>query len=73
MKGHAGISGIYHRANGDAPQGAEAVRRNQEARSALWHRLGVLVVDPEDMPNDWDRQQLINTGNKLYGHRRNKG
>lgn len=73
MKGEARISSIYHRANGDAPQGAEADRRNQEARKALWHSLGVVVIDPEDINNDWERQQVINQANKLYGHRRKKG
>jgi hypothetical protein len=70
MKGHAGISGIYHRANGDAPQGAEASRRNFEAMKKLWHERGVAVIDPEQINDDWEKQQVINQAEKLYGKRR---
>ncbi|GAA6162586.1 hypothetical protein NBRC116590_02900 [Pelagimonas sp. KU-00592-HH] len=64
------ISRIYHQANGDAPQGGEARRRNLKARRELWHRLGVAVIDPEDIHDDWERQQVTNQANKLYGQRR---
>ena len=61
------ISRIYHQANGDAPTGAEATRRNKEAMKQLWRELGVAVIDPDQISNDWERQQVINQAEKLYG------
>lgn len=69
---NAPISRIYHQAHGDAPEGAEAKRRNMAQRRELWHRLGVAVIDPEDINNDWERQQIINQAESLYGKRRGK-
>jgi len=48
MRG-AGISSIYHQANGPAPTGAEAKTRNAAAMADAWHRHGMLVVNPNDI------------------------
>jgi len=34
-----------------------------------WKRFGLVVVDPEDLNNDFDRQHCINIANRLYGKR----
>ena len=64
------ISSIYHMANADAPQGSEAKRRNTKAMRELWQRMGVAVIDPNDINNDLDRQHLKNMAEKLYGKRK---
>lgn len=69
MRGQPSISRIYHQANGDAPTGAEAERRNAEARATAWHRLGLAIIDPTDIDDDWLAQAIINHATKLYGRR----
>lgn len=74
MKGQPAISRIYAMANGDAPVGQEAQRRNIEARRAAWHKAGLIVLDPEDIGDDWLRQALLNEAESRYGRRgRNAG
>ena len=68
----SGVSRIYHKGPSDAPQGAEAKRRNLMERKRLWHQLGVAVIDPNDINNDWERQQVINQAEELYGKRRKR-
>lgn len=63
------ISSIYHRANPDPPEGAEAQRRNREAFAAAWRQRGLLVIYPEDIADDWHRQAAINIANEAYGQR----
>ena len=72
MNGLPRISNVYNMANGEPPKGDEAERRNQEARAALWHKLGVAVIDPEDVNHEWERQSIIATADRLYGRRRGK-
>ncbi len=38
------------------------------ARTA-WRRDGILVVRPEQIVNDWDRQHVVNIATKIYGKR----
>jgi len=38
-------------------------------RRAAWRDQGVVVLRPEDVPDDWTRQALINEANRLYGRR----
>ena len=38
-------------------------------RRAAWRIQGVVVLRPEDVPDDWTRQALINEANRLYGQR----
>ena len=44
----------------------EATRR---ARAALWHRMGLAVIDPEDVHDEIERQLVIGLANKAYGRR----
>ncbi|GAB5434775.1 MAG: hypothetical protein EpisKO_41450 [Epibacterium sp.] len=67
---HAPISSIYGRANGPAPVGSEAKQRNKAAMAEVWHKHGVLVVDPNEISDDWSRQHLTNVGETLYGKRK---
>lgn len=69
---NARISGVYQQGPSDPPVGEEARRRNNDLKREAWHRFGLLVIDPEDVNNDFDRQQLINIANKMHGHRRAK-
>jgi hypothetical protein len=38
-------------------------------RCAAWRQQGVAVLRPEDVPDEWARQALINEANRLYGRR----
>lgn len=69
MRGEARISPIYGLAPGDPPTGAEAERRNDEVRATAWRKHGLLVIDPEEIHDEWMRQGLINLGDKLFGRR----
>lgn len=73
MRGEPKISSIYHQKNDDPPLGAEAERRNREKYKEAWHKLGLLVIDPEDINDEWERQLLINRADKEYGRRKAKG
>lgn len=66
------VSPVYHMADGPAPTGQEAERRNLAARATAWHRHGLLVIDPEDVSDEWLRQALLNEANKRYGRRRDR-
>ena len=65
-----GVSNIYNQGPSEAPQGSEVTRRNMQERRRLWHQLGVAVIDPNDINNDWERQQVINQAEALYGKRK---
>lgn len=62
-------SSIYHCGPSDAPQGAEARRRNREAYARAWHRHGIVVLDLDDVLDDWTRQAIRNEVVKQYGER----
>ena len=38
-------------------------------RAAAWHKQGILVVSPEALRDDWERQCVTNIGNRLFGKR----
>ena len=38
-------------------------------RAAAWHKQGILVVTPEAVRDDWERQCVTNIGNRLFGKR----
>lgn len=63
------ISGIYKRGNSPPPTGSEAERRNREAFAQAWQKMGLVVLYPEWIFNDFDRQHVINQAVKLYGER----
>ena len=41
----------------------------QAMRRAAWQQQGVITLKPEDVPDDWIRQALINEANRRYGRR----
>lgn len=59
-----GVSPIYHRGPRD---GYDALARNHATRARLWHDLGVIVIHPDQIENDWTRQALVNEANRLFG------
>ena len=63
------ISHVYNLANGPAPTGTEAERRNHAARAELWHRLGLVVIDPADLTDGWLAQAVTNEAERRYGRR----
>ena len=38
-------------------------------RAAAWHKQGILVVKPEALRDDWERQCLTIISNRLFGKR----
>jgi len=38
-------------------------------RRAAWRKQGLVVLQPEEVRDDWLRQALINEANRLYGRR----
>lgn len=63
------ISSIYHRANGEPPTGHEAEIRNEEAFTRAWQQMGLVVIYPDQITDDWERQTVINVANRQYGQR----
>ena len=63
------VSAIYAQGPAAVPTGQVAEDRNRAARAALWHKTGLVVIDPEDIPDEWQRQAVLNFANKTYGHR----
>lgn len=59
------ISAIY--ARGPAVNPASERDRNQAARRKLFHELGVVVIDPDDVRDDWTRQAIISEAIRQYG------
>lgn len=64
-----GVSPIYDYANADPPEGEEAKRRNRQAYARAWHQLGLVVLDLDDVLDDWTRQAIQNEAIKQYGER----
>lgn len=73
MKGQPRISSIYDRANGAPPTGEQARAQTEDAKKRAWHRFGLVVIDPEDINDEWTRQTFINEANKRYGRRGKNG
>lgn len=63
------ISNIYDMADGPPRSGREAEERNLAARRQAWHKLGLVVIDPEDINDEWLRQAVMNLADKQYGRR----
>ena len=36
-----------------------------------WHDHGIALFRPDDLPNEWDRQAVVNAAERLYGRRAN--
>ncbi len=46
--------------------GAEQIRQQAER---LWREKGLVLIDPAGIPNDFERQTVVNVANELYGER----
>ncbi len=46
--------------------GAEQIHQQAER---LWREKGLVVIDPARIPNDFERQTVVNVANELYGER----
>lgn len=66
------VSNIYHGANAEPPNGADAKHRNAVAYQIAWQQHGLIVLDPETILDDWTRQAFENEANKRYGKRGGK-
>lgn len=42
----------------------------QKARAAAWHKLGLVILDPNEIHDDWVTQAVINEAESLYGKRK---
>lgn len=68
MRGHPRISPIYGRGPAVRSEGQE-LRDRDEFRRRAWHELGLAILDPEDVADDWLRQGVTNEANRLFGRR----
>ncbi|MEM7797771.1 MAG: hypothetical protein AAF633_01160 [Chloroflexota bacterium] len=66
-------SRIYSMGEAQTPPPEVQRRRVSDKKREAWHKHGLLVIDPEDVNDDWVRQMLINTGDKHYGRRVGRG
>lgn len=62
-------STVYACGPSDPPTGQVAEDRNRRARAALWHREGLVVMDPAEVADEWLRQAAINYAQDRYGRR----
>ncbi len=51
---------------GDSPTNDGEIRR---MAAALWHQKGIVVINPDELNNDFDSQAVKNAAAKLYGKR----
>lgn len=67
MRGEPGISSVYH-------QGEQEQRDDPlpALKRAAWHKMGLVILDPQDIENSFQRDWLTSIANEKYG-RRKKG
>lgn len=63
------VSTIYRQGPSPEPTGQVADDRNRAACAALWHQRGKVVLDPEDIADEWLRQAIYSLAERLYGRR----
>lgn len=63
------VSRIYAMADTPPPTGQEAERRNAAARAEVWHRLGLIVIDPAEVDDDFQRLLITRFAEENYGRR----
>ena len=63
------VSKIYSMGEAPPRTSAEIEEDHRQARRKAWHELGLAVLDPEDINDDWLRQALINEADRKYGRR----
>lgn len=62
------ISSIYR--HGPTPRTeAQQARDTFEARRRAWHELGLAVIDPSEVTDDWLRQGIVNEAARQFGER----
>jgi hypothetical protein len=69
MKKQPRISGVYGHGPDIEPSPDVKRQKAHEAKREAWQRHGVLMIDPEDINNDWDKQHVINIAEQFYGRR----
>ena len=62
------VSAVYDRGAPDEADRDTLERQRADARRRLWHGMGVVVVDPEDLP-EWERRAVLAYAEKTYGRR----
>lgn len=67
------ISSVYKMGPDEEPAPDVKRKRADDAKRQAWHKHGLLMIDPEDINDDWERQVAINLGNKHYGRRAGYG
>lgn len=63
------ISSIYNMANADPPTGEVAESINNRMFKRAWQQHGLLVINPQTINDEWERQHLINVAEAAYGKR----
>jgi hypothetical protein len=63
------VSPIYAMGEQPRPTPSEAQERRRQACADLWRQCGLVVLDPADIPNDFERQLITNMANARYGRR----
>lgn len=66
------VSAIYSRGPAVIPDAEAQADRTHAARAALWHKLGLIVVDPAHLANEWLERALIEHAETEYGPRRGR-
>lgn len=68
MRGQPRISSIYARGPSTRTE-AQEVRDTIEFRRRAWHELGLAVIDPADVTDEWVRQAIVNEATRKFGRR----
>ncbi|MEP5728471.1 MAG: hypothetical protein ABJL67_03755 [Sulfitobacter sp.] len=63
------ISSIYRMGQAETPAPEAQRQQAEQAKRDAWHKHGLLMINPQDVNDDWERQFLINTAEKNYGKR----
>ena len=69
MTHHAPISSVYRMGPQCEREDVSHRVNIGELRRRLWHELGLALLDPEDMRDDFERQAIINEANRQFGRR----
>lgn len=67
------ISGIYAMGEPTPPPAEERERVRNDLRRAAWHSLGLAIIDPTDVSDDWLAQAVTNEANRQFGRRGKNG
>lgn len=45
-------------------------RHIRDMRMAVWHQQGVAMIDPSEIPDDFERRVVMNVVERQYGKRK---